>query len=441
MKGVIEKLFEQLKENRISYAVLRNYETLPEKPLPGSDVDILIDKKRKKDYELIFAKVAKENNVFVLSKKIHFNCLSYFVYQKRPISFSYWVDAFTKIATKSFVWIDTDFLLRNRIWDKRGFYVLSPGAEAATLFLKEVLAGLPVKERYYSTIQSFAKKDKNNFIQVLSNHFGPKITEEMFQIAIRRGWEDAFKKREKWWRILSVNNFREKPITQIFDSFRFFWSYFKEYLGFQKGISIAFIGPDGAGKTTISQGIKNRLEKFPFKKIYCYHGQVGFFPELSKIYNLLSFKKMTTSPYPLKENLPNKSRALLHLFYYGLESFLSWPWFLWGKIRGKIFLFDRYFYDFIATSIHRQIFPQIFFVIVKFIPHPNLTFVVSGRAEKIYQRKKEWPVEEIREQLKAFQSSKLLKLSKIFLIDTEKPLKENLDKIEKEILKFLKLKI
>jgi len=437
MKGVIHSLFEQLEENKIPYAVLRNYETLPEKPLLGSDVDILIDEKNQKAYKDILNKVVENNKVFILSKKYHFNCLSYFVYQKTPFCFSSWIDAFTKIATKSFVWVDSNFLLKNRIHCEKDFYILSLGAEAAILFLKEILAGFPVKEKYRLRIRELVKEDPRSFNQVLSTHFGQKITKELLEISLNRKWEEAFKKRRELWKILILNTIYHQPIEQISHFFRFLWEYMKEYFRFQKGISIAFIGPDGVGKTTISQGIKNKFKKFPFKKIYYYHGQFGFFPELSKIYNFLSFKKKNSSPYPTEKNLPNKFRALLHLFYYGLEDFLSWPWFLWGRIRGKIFLFDRYFYDFVATSIHRQIPLWLFFTISKFIPHPDLTFIIFARPGEIYRRKKEWPIEELEKQLQAFQSPQLLKLSKCILINNERPLEENLDKIEDEILKSL----
>lgn len=437
-KGVIQSLFELLDQEEISYAVLRNYETLPERPLPGSDIDILIDEKNQKAYEGILAKVMENERVFIISKKHHFNCLSYFIYQKVPFYFSGWIDAFTKIATKSFVWADGDFLLKNRIRNEKGFYILPPGAEASILFLKEILAGLPVKERYRSRIQNLVRQDQAAFIQTLSNHFDQKVAQEMLQIAIDGKWEEVFKKRKNFWKILVLNNIRHQPIEQIFCFFRFLWGYMKEYFRFQKGLSIAFIGPDGVGKTTISQGIKKKFENFFFKKIYYYRGRFGFFPELSRIYNFFS-SSSEDSLYPTEESLFNKLRALLHLLYYGLEAFLSWPWVFWGKIRGKIFLFDRYFYDYVATSIHRQIPLWLFFTISKFIPHPDLTFIIYARPEEIYRRKKEWPIEEIKKQLEAFQSPKLLKLSNCFLVDNEKSLEINLDKIEDEILKILKL--
>ncbi len=438
-KGVVSLLFEFLEKKKIPYAVLRNYQTLPEKSLPGSDIDILIDEKRKKDYELILAKAVKntQNKTFILSKTHRFNCLSYFIYQKTPFCFSSWIDAFTKIASKSFVWLDRELLLENRIWHKKGFYILSPGDEAATLFLKEILAGFPVKEMYRSRIQDLIKEDETTFIQVLSTHFGKKNAKEMKNLALKGKWNEAFKKRKKWWKILICNTFYHRPIKQLFYFLSFFWGYFREYFCFRKGIFIAVIGPDGGGKTTICRGIGKRIEYFFLKKVHYYHGRFGFFPELSKLYNFLmpsSSKKSISSD----ENF-SKARAFLHLIYYGLETFLFWPWVFWGKIRGKVFIFDRYFYDYTATRTHRQLPHYLFLTIAKFIPHPDLTFIVNARPGEIHKRKKELPVDEIKSQLRVFQSPWLSKLTSCSLVNTEESREMNLDKIENKILEFLSI--
>ena len=438
-KGIISLLFELLEKRKIPYLVLRNYQTLPGKPLAGSDIDILIDEKRKKDYKLILAEAVKntQNKTFILFKTHHFNCLSYFIYQKTPFCFSTWIDAFTKIATKSFVWLDSEILLKNRIWHKKGFYILSPGAEAATLFLKEILAGFPVKEIYRSRIQDLIKKDETTFIQVLSTHFGKKNAEEMKNFAIRGKWNEVFKKRKKWWRTLIFYTFYHRPIKQLFYFLSFFWGYFRDYFRTKKGVFIAVIGPDGGGKTTICQGLRKRIEHLFPKKVYYYHGRFGFFPELSKLYDSLvvpSGKKSTLSDEGL-----GKARAFLHLVYYGLEFFLFWPWVFWGKIRGKIFIFDRYFYDYTATRTHRQLPRYLFLTISKFIPHPDLTFIVNARPEEINKRKNELPVAEINSQLKVFQSQWLSKLTNCSLINTEESREMNLDKIENKILEFLSI--
>jgi len=432
-KGVIDFLINSLNGAKISYAVLRNYEKLPQKPLAGSDIDLLIGERSQKEYISIFKKAIQDSGTLILSKSRHFNCLSYFVYQKTPFRFLNWIDAFTKITTKSFVWMDSDFLLKNRVWHKNGFYVLSPGAEAANLFLKEVLAGFKVKEKYRSRIQDLVKRDENTFFQTISVYFSQKIAQEMLQICFEGRWEDVFKKRRQLWQKLFFTAFSRQPIKQLFWSLRFLWDYFWELVRFRKGISIAFIGPDGVGKTTICQGFQKRLEKFPFKKIFYYHGRFEFFPQLGKLYNrLIAGGEGIKDKDILTSKKVGNLRALLYLAYYGLEYFLGWPWFLWAKIRGYIFIFDRYFYDFFAN----ERFPKLFLFISKIIPRPDLLFAINAKPELIYERKKELTIDEIKNQLKVFQGP-LLEFTKPIKIENEGSLEIILDEIEKELFKII----
>lgn len=433
-KGVIGLLIESLNEAKISYVVLRNYEKLPKEPMPGSDVDLLIDERSQKEYISIFEEAARDSRTFIFFKSRHFNCLSYFVYQKTPFRFLDWIDAFTKIATKSFVWMDSDFLLKNRVWHENGFYILSPGAEAATLFLKEVLAGFPVKEKYRSKIQDLVKRDEAAFLRVVSPYFGQKIGQEMLQICLKGRWEDTFKKRRQWRQKLFFTAFSRQPAKQLFWSLRFLWDYFREFVRFRKGTSIAVIGPDGVGKTTICQGFQKRLEKFPFRKIFYYHGRFELFPELGKLYNrLIAGGKEAGNRNAATPKEVGNLRALLYLAYYGLEYLIGWPWFLWAKIRGYIFIFDRYFYDFFAN----ERYPKLFLFISKIIPRPDLLFVIDAKPELIYERKKELTIDEIKSQLRVFQGP-LLEFTRPIKIKNEGSIEDILVKIEDEFIKIFK---
>jgi hypothetical protein len=59
-------LFDSLNKEGISYAVLRNYESLPEKPSEGGDIDILIDKEDEDRCFSILKKAVKKNGNFIL---------------------------------------------------------------------------------------------------------------------------------------------------------------------------------------------------------------------------------------------------------------------------------------------------------------------------------------------------------------------------------------
>lgn len=432
--SIIALIFEAFERENIPYLVLRNYETLPEKPLPGSDIDIFIDPRAKRVYPSILKQVFRENKTFILQEIHHYNCSSYLIYQP-PFSLITWIDIISMITTKEgLIWINNDLLLKTRILHSKGFYIPSSGMEAAILLLKDILEGKAVKGRYRSKIRGLVKQGRKTFLQALSPYFGKGITNQMFQISLNERWEEAFKNKRRWWLTLLLNSFRRQPLRQLFLSLNFLWSHFKEQFYLRRGMSIAIIGPDGVGKTTICQNLQKRMNPL-FKKIYYYHGHFGFFPELSKIYNFLIPAK--SKSLVISDKNLNKFQAFFHLVYYGLEFFLSWPWIFWAKIRGYLFIFDRYFYDFAATAIHRKLPFRLFFVISKIIPRPDIVFVVKTQPDVIYKRKPELSIDEIKGQLAVFQDFRLSKLAlHNVIIDSSQPLEIIMDKIEEEFLKF-----
>jgi len=436
-KGVISLLFEFLNQKKIPYLVLRNYENLPEKPLEGSDIDLLIDKDNEEKYFTALKNALSEAGGFILLKIRQSNCLSCFVYQKEPFSFGIWIDAFWELSTKSFIWADGNFLLQNHCQYQKGFFIPPAGGEAATLFVKEVLSRPFIKERYRLKIPGFVKADKENFIKTLEPYFDKKIIQEMVQVCLEGKWEKASKKRKSWRNHLVINHFLRRPLVQSFRFVDFVFSQFKKIIT-QKGIIIAVLGPDGVGKTTICEGLKERAKNFFFKKVYQYHSHFGFFPELGKMYSLIRGRKILEQEKAAIQEKPiGFLRAILHLFYYGLECFLSWPLVFWLKIGGNLIVFDRYFYDFIATKTHRKIPFWMFSVIARIIPRPDIIFTVEARPETIYGRKKELSLREIERQLEAFRDPRIAKISPVILINGEKTPDLILDDIEEEIVKKL----
>ena len=110
-------------------------------------------------------------------------------------------------------------------------------------------------------------------------------------------------------------------------------------------------------------------------------------------------------------------------------------------MRGEVVIFDRFFYDFSTADTHSSV--KIYFFLLsaisKIIPRPDLAIVLTASPEKIYERKKELSLAEIKRQTGAFKSSKIFKLLPTVFINNEQKPDKVLDKIEEEILNvFLK---
>lgn len=440
MTNFLSLLFSSLKDKGISYAVLRNYEGLPQEVAKGSDVDLLVDKKNKNEYIFTLKEIAAKTQISILFKSDRRNCLSYFIYTENAESRGFWLDAFWEMSSKSFIWADENFLLKNRIYNaEKSFFTLSKGSEAATLFIKEIFSHNFVKDRYKPRIQEFVLSDKANFTETLSKHLGDKSAQIMADICQKADWETAIKKRKSWFCSLVLKSFLRCPLRQTADFFGFAFGYFKK-LFFKKGISIVLAGPDGIGKTTISSEIERGFAGFYFRRVYKYHGHFGFFPEWGRVYGAFFKKKKTEEAAPREEKKVGLIRGGLSVLYYGFEHILALPWVWFQKWRGSLIIFDRYFYDFILLNSLSDIPRKIFFLLVKFIHKPDILFIMQADPKIIFERKKELSFSEIKRQDRIFRGKDVLELASPILIDANKSAQEVTRVVKREIIKELSKK-
>ncbi|MFH1036559.1 MAG: hypothetical protein V1756_00615 [Patescibacteria group bacterium] len=435
-KGIILSLFNLLNEIGISYAVLRNYETLPDAPLEGSDVDLLIGERSKVEFYNALKDAIRESKSHLLLKFRQPHCDSYFIYRNNPFS-GFWIDACTELSTKGFVWASSKFLLEKRIkYHKKDFFVIPPGGEAATVFVKELFSHPHIKERYVPRIPILAKSDRDNFIGTLNPYFGEKTIKDMFRICAEGNWQEAIKKRKKWFAGLIFADIFRNPLKQASDLFGFIIGHLKKIFS-SEGMVIAVIGPDGVGKTTTCLDLIREMKEFYFKKTYLYHGHFGFFPEWGNVYRRI-FRKDAFQKIALPgNNEVGQLRAIFSILYYGLEYFLAWPWIFWLKLRGNLIFFDRYFYDFVTLNTKHSFPLQLFFTISRMIPRPGLLFVLSANPGTIYSRKKELSLEEIKRQLSVFRNKEITKLTRTVFVNAEEPPEAVSNKIKEEIIKKL----
>jgi len=192
---------------------------------------------------------------------------------------------------------------------------------------------------------------------------------------------------------------------------------------------IAFVGIDGAGKTTIIKRVSGLLEKRG-KKCGVYYMGLGRdlrMPFLKKAMGAYSHRKYSSKKTEGGEGVKRDNyrvRSFYWLLVYYSELFLRY--FRARFSRKDYVLFDRYFYDGLVFSGEGN-----FSWLRRFIPKPDKCFLIYAPATVIRKRKKEAEMKDIEEFY-----SKMDKVGDYFEVDIIDNTRK-LEEVEREILEKL----
>lgn len=199
----------------------------------------------------------------------------------------------------------------------------------------------------------------------------------------------------------------------------------------KRGLMISFIGSDGSGKTTIINELPSYLKQ---KGVDCevvyYHWRPGFV-----------IKKDVSTEGERVSNPHEKApygiiKSFVKFMLINID-YISGYFFKVKKEtkEGKLVIFDRYYYDYYLDKVRYRL--SLSNKIIKgfqfMIPKPDMTFLLVGTPEVLYERKKEVSVEEIASQVETMKRYKNI-MSPSMLIDVDNPIDMVVDIIGSFIL-------
>ena len=207
----------------------------------------------------------------------------------------------------------------------------------------------------------------------------------------------------------------------------------KRWLRPEHGLSIIFLGPDGAGKSSIIRAVGQDWTP-AFFRTTC----LGFPPAL-----LNRCPDVTcTSPHAVQPRsyVASMIRAILYWFvYYGFGYYVTiHP----ALARFTLVLYDRHLVDaLVDPKRYRYSGPAwLLRLIWRLVPKPDLVILLDAPAEVIQARKQEVPLEETRRQREAYRSL-VGTMPNGSIVDAARPFERVVADVNALILRFLATRV
>lgn len=376
MKEFLETLFGYL-NNHVRYAVLRNFEGLPEN-FESRDIDLAIErreyKKVKKD---LLALVEREGWKLVT-----------LLQSDRLIT---WVvghidgEGNCDLVQLDFFFDTSVFGIRlissKEVVDSREFngkvYHANKEYEFLDKYLYDRAVGAAYPEKYAETRRRI---EGNAFVQ-------GKVREVL-------GCQSLEECDRKAAKPMLLHALRHNLGHALCAFPRFEYSRMRNYLR-GTGFSIGFTGPDGAGKTTVIDMMIDQLGDV-FRKAHAYfHFRPMLFGNLGDVAHSAGIKKEVDHEYdkPHRGGKTGALSSLLRLAYYSTDYILGHFARVKPVVRiTRLAIFDRYYTDIICDSRRSRIYLStglLYRLGRLFIPQLDYNILLTASTDTILSRKRE----------------------------------------------------
>ena len=434
---LIKTVFNILNESGLDYCIQNKYEMMPE--LIPADIDMFYRNADEKKLDSIVKKIAEETGL-VITQKIPNGYFQFAYMLSHTIpnhDFQLQLDFYPELCNKTFphAYIPEGMLNNKRFY--KLFYVPD--------YYDEI---------YYQIVRRIMKKDMSldhiiNIKYLISIGNSKEIKDRLL---VQLGSE----LHNIILKILETNN-----LSYFYDNYDVFYGYmhnvckknfstrkwlvekrFKFFKVFPQrvlnpcGMSVAFIAPDGAGKSTVIAEITKSCAG-SFHGVEYKYFRPRFFKNPGH-YNIINpTQEISSNPDPHSKPVNSSLKSFFRYFFYNLDFlfghlFLVFPF----KIRRKLVIYDRYYYDYYVDMKRYQyklpkFIPNLFSFM---IPTPDLVFVLDASGQVLYDRKHELSVVELNRQRKVYQKV-ASSLVNACLIDAEQPIGKVIEDVSQLIIK------
>jgi thymidylate kinase len=403
---VAARLFAELTARNFQWAVIGNAEGLPDSN-PAKDIDVIVDRHRLPEAVRLLFDIAKSEG-FRLADSRRFEamlCSEFYAVRNERVE-SVKIDLMTGFVWRGAAIVDASDLV-GRTVDKGGVRVPDQTLNGFLVWIKPLLTGAGVKPKYRQQTLDAVQRDPDGFRAMLEAKCGPRMADETWGL-LRQGQVEATVPLARRLRAASwLASVRREPAATLkatLDHVRCIVALRAQ----RRSISVlAVVGPDGVGKTTFIDLLRHELARILVKdpeSIKVSHFRPRLLPNIKEL-----FRKGSTDAAEFSQ--PHRAApagplgSLARISYYWLDYVIGY-WLLvrWRSPREHVYVFDRYFYDFLVDPQRSRISLPMWVrrAFLAITPEPSLVFFLDCPAEVVHQRKQELPLKEIERQMSVY---------------------------------------
>jgi thymidylate kinase len=419
-RDLFEQMIRTFESAGLPYCILAGYDTYPE--VIPSDIDFMVHPDWMHRLPTIIAALAAGSGSHLIQSIRHETTATYFVLARRRGAGLIYLhpDSSSDYRRHGRRWLRAEQVLENRRRHPQGFWIPS-AADAFIYYLVKKLDKGNLDEMQALELSMRFSEDTKSCSQAL-HALLPAAEANVVEAAVRAAvpfgaapWQavvtDIVRLREALHRQAPRESLRSKLRQTARNLYRVV-----NRIIYPTGLSIAFMGPDGSGKSAVITDVAKQLAP-AFRQVEYRHLKPRAAGKQSQ-------HQPVTDPHgqPPRGKLGSLAK-LVHFWASYWKGTVSWLY--PAKICSTLVLFDRYFQDLQADPRRYRysgpLKPAQW--LGRWLPGPDLVFILDAPPEALQARKQEVPFAESARQRGAY-----LKLACEFrhasVIDASQPLEQ-----------------
>ncbi len=427
LEKFLTNYLNKLKDRKIPYCILRNYEGLPQKNF-ANDIDILI---RPGDKFIAIKELLNIDDIKITECCKRANVTSLFIYGVNwgKNYHAIQLDLVTGLNWKGLPYLNVEKVIKEARPPRNSIDVIIipySAHEAIISLFSSYLVGGWIKKKYQPKVRKIFIKHREEIISLLSQIAKYNIVARLVDSVCTDNHDDLFKILPKLRRSIALLSIFKQPLFTLKTVFHY---HAKELLIRYSPMyinEVCVLGPDGAGKSSVIADAKEKL-LYTTKIIQIHHLK-------PQIFRNTNSRKPVVNPHGAQ---PRSS--LISVLKITIWSFEYWIKKVFHGYKNPTLIFwDRYFHDLLIDPYRYRFGAPLMFarILSKFVPKPDLMIFLDAPPKLIQMRKKEVSHKETIRQRKDYLYL-ARKLENSVVIDASSPLEVVVERLKNEIIGFL----